>query len=120
MAEYLLIQAINGLVIGIIYTLPNFFPEVPAVQLSTSNSNIKIDASTLQTVEDALKAASIPYNRMEIQYSRLVAMLTEPPLQPVRRPSAVRRRKSRRSRRSASGRAARRWCSTCCSSRSSA
>ena len=29
--------------VGIVYTLPNFFPEVPAVQVSTSKTNIKID-----------------------------------------------------------------------------
>ena len=50
-----------ALVVGILYTLPNFFPEVPAVQVSTSKSGIKIDTSTLQTVEDALKAANVPY-----------------------------------------------------------
>jgi preprotein translocase subunit SecD len=50
-----------ALVVGILYTLPNFFPEVPAVQVSTSKATIKIDNSTLQTVEDALKAANIPY-----------------------------------------------------------
>ena len=47
--------------VGIVYTLPNFFPEVPAVQVSTSKANIKIDNSTLQTVEEALKAANVPY-----------------------------------------------------------
>jgi len=51
-----------ALVIGAVYTLPNFFPEVPAVQVSTSKPNIKIDNSTLQMVEDALKEANIPYN----------------------------------------------------------
>ena len=50
-----------ALVVGILYTLPNFFPEVPAVQVSTSKATIKIDNSTLQTVEDALKAANIAY-----------------------------------------------------------
>ena len=50
-----------ALVVGILFTLPNFFPEVPAVQVSTSKATIKIDNSTLQTVEDALKAADIPY-----------------------------------------------------------
>ena len=45
-----------ALVIGVVYTLPNFFPEVPAVQVSTSKSNVKIDNSTLQVIEDALKA----------------------------------------------------------------
>jgi preprotein translocase subunit SecD len=51
-----------ALVIGVFYTLPNFFPEVPAVQVSTSKSNVKIDASTLQNIEEALKAANVPYH----------------------------------------------------------
>src|SRR4029077_15127276 len=50
-----------ALVVAILYTLPNFFAEVPAVQVSTSTATIKIDTSTLQTVENALKAASIAY-----------------------------------------------------------
>src|SRR5437762_1913029 len=50
-----------ALAVGIVYTLPNFFPEVPAVQISTSRASIKIDASTLQKVEEALKAANIAF-----------------------------------------------------------
>jgi preprotein translocase subunit SecD len=57
--KYVLIGV--ALFVGIVYTLPNFFPEVPAVQVSTSKANIKIDTSTLQTVEDTLKAANIAY-----------------------------------------------------------
>jgi preprotein translocase subunit SecD len=57
--KYLLIAV--ALVVGIFYTAPNFFPEVPAVQVSTSKPNVKIDTSTLQTVEDALKGANIAY-----------------------------------------------------------
>jgi preprotein translocase subunit SecD len=48
-------------VVGIVYTIPNFFPEVPAVQVSSSKAGIKIDKELLASVEDALKAASIPY-----------------------------------------------------------
>jgi preprotein translocase subunit SecD len=50
-----------ALVVAILYTLPNFFAEVPAVQVSTSKATIKIDSSTLQQVEDALKSGSIAY-----------------------------------------------------------
>src|SRR5438105_1549078 len=56
-----------ALVIGIVYTLPNFFPEAPAVQVSTSKSNIKIDTSTLQMVEDALKGANMPYSGVSLE-----------------------------------------------------
>ncbi|HET7095895.1 MAG TPA: protein translocase subunit SecD, partial [Casimicrobiaceae bacterium] len=50
-----------ALLVGIVYTVPNFFPEVPAVQVSSSKAGIKIDAALQTTVEDALKAASIPF-----------------------------------------------------------
>jgi preprotein translocase subunit SecD len=50
-----------ALVVGFVYMLPNFFPEVPAVQISSSKANVKIDAALLQTVEDELKAGGIPY-----------------------------------------------------------
>src|SRR5438552_15328462 len=50
-----------ALVVGVLYTLPNFFPEVPAVQVSTSKASVKIDASTLQKVEEMLKAEGIAY-----------------------------------------------------------
>ncbi len=70
-----------ALVIGIIYTLPNFFPEVPAVQVSTSNSNIKIDASTLQTVEEALKAAKIPYSGESVDVTGVKVRFPDPDTQ---------------------------------------
>ncbi len=50
------------LVISIIYTLPNFFGEVPAVQVSPLKTTVKIDTAVMQTVEQALKAATIPYD----------------------------------------------------------
>ncbi|PUE08446.1 MULTISPECIES: protein translocase subunit SecD [unclassified Limnohabitans] len=46
-----------ALLLGVVYTLPNFFGEAPAVQVSSGKATIKVDTSTLQKVEDALKAA---------------------------------------------------------------
>ena len=43
--------------LGVVYTLPNFFGEAPAVQVSSAKATIKVDTSTLQKVEDALKSA---------------------------------------------------------------
>lgn len=57
--KYLLIGAI--LLIGVLYTLPNFFPEVPAVQVTPARSAAKADAALLERVEAALKAANISY-----------------------------------------------------------
>ena len=48
-----------ALIISIVYTLPNFFGEAPAVQVSSSKSNTKIDSTTVVRVEQALKDAKI-------------------------------------------------------------
>jgi len=50
-----------ALLTGIVFTIPNFFPEVPAVQVSSSKAAVKVDSALLGTVEDTLKSASIPY-----------------------------------------------------------
>ena len=47
------------LLISTVYTLPNFFGEVPAVQVSPLKTTAKIDTSVMQAVEQALKSASI-------------------------------------------------------------
>ena len=57
--KYVLIAV--AIVVGFVYTLPNFFPEVPAVQVSTSKATVKIDAGTLATVESALKEAGVAH-----------------------------------------------------------
>jgi preprotein translocase subunit SecD len=48
-----------ALLVGAIYTLPNFFGEVPAVQVSSAKATVKVDATTQTRVEQALAAASI-------------------------------------------------------------
>jgi preprotein translocase subunit SecD len=49
-----------ALLLGVVYTLPNFFGEAPAVQVSSSKMSSKVDAATLARVEDALKSANVP------------------------------------------------------------
>ena len=48
-----------ALLVAALYTLPNLFGESPAVQVSSTRSSTKIDATTLVRVEQALKDASI-------------------------------------------------------------
>ena len=48
-----------ALMTGLIYTLPNFFGESPAVQISSAKATLKIDLKTLDRVESTLKAASV-------------------------------------------------------------
>lgn len=49
-----------ALLIGFLYTLPNFFGEAPAVQVSSIKSTVKVDTKLLQRVEDILKKENVP------------------------------------------------------------
>jgi preprotein translocase subunit SecD len=44
-----------------LYTLPNFFGESPAVQVSSGKATVKLDAGLMGRVEDILKKANIAY-----------------------------------------------------------
>ncbi len=70
-----------AIVIGLLYTLPNFFPEVPAVQVSTSKSSVTIDSALLQTVESALKGAGIPYRGLSLDPTGIKVRFTDPDTQ---------------------------------------
>jgi preprotein translocase subunit SecD len=48
-----------ALLVGLIYTLPNFFGEAPAVQVSSGKATLKLDSSTAQRVSEVLKAANL-------------------------------------------------------------
>jgi len=48
-----------ALVVGALYTAPNFFGESPAVQVSSAKATVKIDSALVTRVQDALKAASL-------------------------------------------------------------
>ena len=48
-----------ALVVGVLYTLPNFFGEAPAVQVSSGKATVKVDTGTLAKVEATLAAAGL-------------------------------------------------------------
>ena len=48
-----------ALIVGFFYTLPNFFGEAPAVQISSAKSTTKVDSGTQARVEEALKSAGV-------------------------------------------------------------
>ncbi|MEK6243007.1 MAG: protein translocase subunit SecD [Pseudomonadota bacterium] len=53
--------ALIGLTIAaaLLYTLPNFFGEAPAVQISSNKTTVKVDAALLARIEETLKSAQI-------------------------------------------------------------
>ncbi len=55
--KYLIIAV--SLLLGLLYTLPNFFGESPAVQISPLRASSQADTVLLQQVEDSLKRANI-------------------------------------------------------------
>ena len=64
-----------ALVVGFLYTLPNFFPEVPAVQVSSPRT--KLDVTSLAAVEDALKAANIPIRGIALDATGIKVRLSD-------------------------------------------
>lgn len=50
-----------SIVVAFVYTLPNFFGESPAVQVSSAKATIKVDTALLAQIEGALKSAGVPH-----------------------------------------------------------
>jgi len=48
--------------IGLIYSIPNFFGESPAVQIMPTKSSDKLDLSILASIEGSLKEANLPFD----------------------------------------------------------
>ncbi|HEX5286665.1 MAG TPA: protein translocase subunit SecD [Polaromonas sp.] len=62
-----------ALLIAALYTLPNFFGEAPAVQVSSIKSTVKIDATTTARVDQALKSAGIAADAITLEGSSVKA-----------------------------------------------
>ena len=62
-----------ALVVGFLYTLPNFFGEAPAVQVSSAKVTIKVDAGTQARVEETLKAAGLVPDLVTLDHSSVKA-----------------------------------------------
>jgi len=50
------------ILIGLIYTIPNFFGESPAVQITPAKSTTKLDSALLSKVEDIFRQEKIEYD----------------------------------------------------------
>lgn len=58
--KYLVILA--TLALGIIYTIPNFFGDAPAVQISPAKTTVKLTGETQKTVEELLRSQQFEYS----------------------------------------------------------
>ena len=62
-----------ALLLGVVYTLPNFFGEAPAVQVSSSKMSAKVDDATLARVAEAIKAANVPAAALTLEGNSIKA-----------------------------------------------
>ena len=62
-----------ALLMAALYTLPNFFGEAPAVQVSSTKSTTKVDSTTMARVEQALKDAGIKADAITLEGSSVKA-----------------------------------------------
>jgi preprotein translocase subunit SecD len=67
--KYLVIAV--AVLLGSVYTLPNFFGEAPAVQVSPGRSSVKVDLDTQGKVEEALKSAGLTPALMSLENNSL-------------------------------------------------
>jgi preprotein translocase subunit SecD len=58
--KYILIAVV--VLIGLLYTIPNFYGESPAVQISPAKSSLKSNPELLKKVEDTLTLANVKFN----------------------------------------------------------
>ena len=67
-----------AILLGTVYTLPNFFGEAPAVQVSSGKATVKVDTATLQRVEEAIKAAGLSSDLVQFDGNSIRARFDTP------------------------------------------
>ena len=55
--KYVLLGVV--LLVGLLYTVPNFYGEAPAVQVSGAKATVKVDAGMVDTVNATLASAKL-------------------------------------------------------------
>jgi preprotein translocase subunit SecD len=60
-----------ALLVGSLYTLPNFFGEAPAVQVSSAKAAVKVDSGVQSRVEEALRSAGLTPGLIQLEAGSL-------------------------------------------------
>jgi preprotein translocase subunit SecD len=66
-----------ALVVGLVFTLPNFFGEAPAVQVSSGRATLKLDRGTADQVEQVLKSAGIQADFVQFEGTSVKARFAD-------------------------------------------
>ena len=66
-----------ALLVGLTFTLPNFFGEAPAVQVSSGKSTLKLDSSFVPRVEQVLKDAGLKPDFVQFEGNSIKARFAD-------------------------------------------
>ncbi len=66
-----------ALVVGLLYTAPNFYGEAPAVQVSSGKATIKVDAALVQRVQQALEQAGVQPDFVQFEGNSIKARFAD-------------------------------------------
>ena len=70
-----------ALVVGLLYTVPNFFGEAPAVQVSSAKATVRVDAAMQQRVEAVLKQAELKPDLVQFEGNSVRARFADTDVQ---------------------------------------
>lgn len=65
--KYILILA--AVLLGLLYTAPNYFVDSPALQITTSKATVKVNSDTVGRVAEALKRDGVPAEAVNLEGS---------------------------------------------------
>jgi len=60
-----------AMLVGSLYTLPNFFGEAPAVQISSAKTSAKVDTATQSKVEEVLRSSGLQAQAIALESTTL-------------------------------------------------
>ncbi len=66
-----------ALLVGVLYTAPNFFGEAPAVQISSGKATVKVEPALVARVQEALKQASVNADFVALEGTSVRARFTD-------------------------------------------
>jgi preprotein translocase subunit SecD len=66
-----------ALLIGLLYTLPNFYGEAPAVQVSSAKATVKVESALATRVEQVLSGAGINADFVQLDGNSVKARFTD-------------------------------------------
>ncbi|MCG6658538.1 protein translocase subunit SecD [Halomonas campisalis] len=73
--KYLLIGIV--LLVGLVYSLPNLYPEDPSIQISSARGDATVDAGQIERIEQSLRDAGIAIKAVDSDDTRVLIRLED-------------------------------------------